>query len=241
MGIFTNKFQNLSQHSWSSVICHHFSAWKYFRYDQSLVKLFNAVDLIKISRSQPWNMTIDFPKPNWLMTINNRLDFFRQHRHTHLRRGGRSNMSQSLVDIYSTKTLTCHAHGMYFCGRYFFESDKKFYKRLLMNIVYKLYILTFIPGIWWCVMLKEFSLSHVKHVSSYSEHSIKITELLKKEHNFLLALDTLEHNFDTYKQEYLFSSTIANWWVLTDIFWGVGFCCQVQLWKHICRMSLHAM
>ena len=59
-------------------------------------------------------------------------------------------------------------------------------------------------------MLKEFSLSHVKHVSSYSEHSIKITELLKKEHNFLLALDTLEHNFDTYKQEYLFSSTIAN-------------------------------
>ena len=54
-----------------------FCIWKYFKYDQSLVTLFNAADLIKVSRSQPWNMTIDFPKPNWLMTINNRLDFFR--------------------------------------------------------------------------------------------------------------------------------------------------------------------
>ena len=50
------------------------------------------------------------------MTINNRLDFFRQQSHTHLRKGGGGQICHKrLVDIQSRKTLTCHAHGMYFC------------------------------------------------------------------------------------------------------------------------------
>ena len=86
----------------------YFCVWKYFRYDQSLVELFNAAELIKISRCQPWNMTIDFPKPNWLMTINNRLDFFRQQSHTHLWRGG----GQICHKVLLTSILEIHWHVM---------------------------------------------------------------------------------------------------------------------------------